>query len=90
MKKILLVFLLASFSLFGQSDENTCELVSKINTLLQQEHFKPKKVDDSLSVYVFDNLIDALDFNRNIFTKKEYLKLRKHRLKLDNYILKNN
>ena len=90
MKKILLVFLLASFSLFGQNDENTCEIVSKINTLLQQEHFKPKKVDDSLSVYVFDNFMDALDFNRNIFTKKEYLKLRKHRLKLDNYILKNN
>ena len=90
MKKILLVFLFASSSLFGQSDENTCELVSKINTLLQQEHFKPKKVDDSLSVYVFDKFMDALDFNRNIFTKKEYLKLRKHRLKLDDYILKNN
>ena len=90
MKKILLVFLFASSSLFGQNDENTCELVSKINTLLQQEHFKPKKVDDSLSVYVFDNFMDALDFNRNIFTKKEYLKLRKHRLKLDDYILKNN
>lgn len=90
MKKILLLFLLTSFSLFGQSDENTCELVSKINALLQQEHFKPKKIDDSLSVYVFDNFMDALDFNRNIFTKKEYVKLRKHRLKLDNYILKNN
>lgn len=90
MKKNLLVFLLASSSLFGQNAENTCELVSKINTLLQQEHFKPKKVDDSLSVYVFDNFMDALDFNRNIFTKKEYLKLRKHRLKLDDYILKNN
>ena len=90
MKKILLVFLLATSSLFGQTAENTCELVYKINTLLQQEHFKPKKVDDSLSVYVFDNFMDELDFNRNIFTKKEYLKLRKHRLKLDDYILKNN
>ena len=90
MKKTLLLFLLAPFSLLAQQNENTCELASKINTLLQEEHFKPKKVDDSLSVYVFDTFMDALDFNRNIFTKKEYLKLRRHRLKLDDYILKNN
>ena len=90
MTKTLLALLLTSFSLFGQSDENTCEIASKINVMLQQEHFQPKVVDDSLSVYVFDNFMDALDFNRNIFTKKEYLRLRKHRLKLDDYILKNN
>ena len=90
MKKISLAFLLTTFSLFGQNDAKTCEIVSKINTLLQREHYQPKPVDDSLSVFVFDSFLDALDSNRNLFTQIEYQKLRQHRLQLDNYILQNN
>ncbi|MBC7747842.1 MAG: peptidase S41 [Methylotenera sp.] len=90
MKKISFAFLLTTFSLFGQNDAKTCEIVSKINTLLQREHYQPKPVDDSLSVFVFDSFMDALDSNRNIFTQIEYQKLRQHRLQLDNYILQNN
>lgn len=89
MKKISLILLLTTFSLLGQNSAKTCEILSKINTLVQQEHFKPKPVDDSLSVYVFDTFIDGLDGNRNLFTKVEYQNLRKHRLLLDNYILQN-
>jgi len=73
----------------GQNSAKTCELLSKINTLVQNEHYNPKPVDDSLSVYVFDTFIDGLDGNRNLFTKLEYEKLCKHRLNLDNYILQN-
>ena len=90
MKKLSLAFLLATFSLFGQNDTKTCETLSKINTLLQREHYQPKPVDDSLSVFVFDGFLDALDSNRNLFTKIEYEKLCKHRLQLDNYLLQNN
>ncbi len=87
MKKISLLLLLTTFSLLGQNSEKTCEMLSKINFLIQNEHYHPKPVDDSLSVYVFDTFIDALDDNRNLFTKSEYEKLCKHRLKIDNYIL---
>ena len=90
MKKISLVFLLTTFSFFGQNDVKTCEIVSKINALLQREHYQPKPVDDSLSVFVFDSFMDALDSNRNLFTQIEYQKLRQHRLQLDNYILQHN
>ena len=89
MKKISLILLLTTFSLLGQNSAKTCEILSKINALVQQEHFKPKPVDDSLSVYVFDTFMDGLDGNRNLFTKIEYENLCKHRLLLDNYILKN-
>lgn len=89
MKKISLLLLLTTFSLLGQNSAKTCEILSKINALVQQEHFKPKPVDDSLSVYVFDTFMDGLDGNRNLFTKIEYENLCKHRLLLDNYILKN-
>jgi len=89
MKKISLLLLLTTYSLFSQNSAKTCELLSKINALIQREHYQPKPVDDSLSVYVFDTFIDGLDGNRNLFTKIEYEKLCKHRLQLDNYILQN-
>ena len=89
MRKFSLVLFLTTYSLLGQNSEITCELVSKINTLIQQEHFHPKPVDDSLSVFVFDTFMDGLDGNRNLFTKTEYDKLFDHRLLLDNYILQN-
>ncbi len=90
MKKLSLVLLLTTFSLLGQNDAKTCETLSKINALIQREHYQPKPVDDSLSVFVFDSFLDVLDSNRNLFTKIEYQKLCEHRLQLDNYILQNN
>jgi carboxyl-terminal processing protease len=89
MRKFSLLLFLTTFSLFGQNSAKTCEILSKINTLIQQEHYHPKPIDDSLSVYVFDTFINGLDGNRNILTKIEYENLCKHRLLLDNYILKN-
>ena len=89
MKKIALVFFLIGSSLFSQNSSKTCELVSKINSLIQREHYHPKPVDDSLSVFVFDTFLDKLDGSRNLFTKLEYEKLNRRRLTLDNAILKN-
>jgi len=90
MKKFLLFLLFLPIVLSSQSNDKTCETLSKINALVRENHFKPKPVDDSLSVFVFDKFIDGLDSNRNLFTKVEYEKLRKHRLLLDNYIAENN
>ncbi|SNR56467.1 S41 family peptidase [Flavobacterium sp. ov086] len=88
MKKIWLVFLLTSTVLFSQNSAETCELVNKINALIQAEHLRPKPVDDSLSVYVFDNLINGLDPSRNIFYKSEYDEIAaKYRLNIDDLIL---
>ncbi|SMO40193.1 carboxyl-terminal processing protease [Flavobacterium nitrogenifigens] len=91
MKKIsLLLFLLTSTISIGQNSAETCEILNKINALIQAEHLRPKPVDDSLSVFVFDNLINELDPSRNIFFKSEYDELaQKYRYNLDNLILKN-
>lgn len=91
MKKIsLLLFLLTSNLFFGQNSAETCEMLNKINALIQAEHFRPKPVDDSLSVFVFDNLINELDPSRNIFFKSEYDELaKKYRYNIDDLILKN-
>lgn len=90
MKLFSLSLFLISFSLFSQNGDKTCEILSKINILIQQEHYSPKPVDDSLSVYVFDTFMDQLDVNRNLFTQIEYQKLAQHRLQLDNYIVRKN
>lgn len=91
MRKIsLLLFLLTSTIFFGQNSAETCEIINKINALIQAEHLRPKPVDDSLSVFVFDNLINELDPSRNIFYKSEYDDLaKKYRYNLDDLILKN-
>lgn len=90
MKKILLVLLLVTNVLFSQNSDNTCEILNKINALIQEEHIRPKLVDDSLSVFVFDNLINELDPSRNLFFKTEYDELaNKYRTNLDDLILSN-
>ncbi|MEG0851123.1 MAG: hypothetical protein RSH24_14760, partial [Flavobacterium sp.] len=61
MKKIVLVLMLTANVLFSQNSDNTCEILNKINATIQAEHLRPKPVDDSLSVFVFDNLINELD-----------------------------
>lgn len=89
MNKISLVLFLFTYPLFAQNSNSTCEILFKINTLIQQEHVNPKPVNDSLSAYVFDNLMNQLDPSRNIFFKSQYNVLSsKYRLNLDDLILK--
>jgi carboxyl-terminal processing protease len=89
MNKISLVLFLFTYSLFAQNSNTTCEILFKINTLIQQEHVNPKPVNDSLSAYVFDNLMNELDPSRNIFYKSQFDVLSsKYRLHLDDLILK--
>ena len=66
MKKITLVLLFSTFSLFAQNSSANCDILLKINKLLQQEHYSPKPVNDSLSAYIFDELLNNLDPSRNI------------------------
>lgn len=91
MKKLSLVLLFVSFSLFSQNGESSCEILYKINTLIQKEHITPKPMNDSLSAYVFDNIMHKLDPSRYIFYKLEYEALSsKYRLTIDNLILEKN
>jgi len=90
MRKLLLLLLLISCTLSAQQTRNTCNTLSKVYKVIEREHYHPKPLDDSLSVYVFDTFMDGLDPGRNIFIRPEYEKLRKNRLSLDNYITDEN
>jgi carboxyl-terminal processing protease len=89
MKGLLYTLLLFPTLLFAQNSENVCQTISKISAIIQENHFQPKPVDDSLSVFVFDDFMDGLDLGRNLFSKSEYESLSKNRLLLDNYISNN-
>lgn len=90
MRKFSPLFLLITSFLFSQNSAETCEILNKINAVIQTEHLRPKPVNDSLSVFVFDNLINELDPSRNIFFKSEYDELAaKYRLNIDDLILEN-
>ena len=61
--------------------------MSKINTLIQEQHYKPKAIDDSLSVYVFKAFLKELDEDNRLFTEIEINTLKKHLYKIDDSIL---
>lgn len=86
MKKILLLVAFLPAFVFGQTDKDPCETLTRINLLVQQQHYRPKPVDDSLSVYVFDAFLKKLDDDNRLFTEIEINNLKKHKLKLDDYI----
>lgn len=75
---------------FGQTDNNPCETLSRINLLIQEQHYRPKAVDDSLSVYVFETFLEQLDDDNRLFTDIEINNLKKHKLKIDDYIREGN
>lgn len=90
MKKILLGFMIISSAIYAQNDNDTCKKLSKINALIKKEHVHPKPVDDSLSVFIFDQLVNQLDPGRNIFFKSEYDSLaQQFRLQIDDKIINN-
>lgn len=86
MKKILAAALMVPAALCAQQHEEACSIFSKVNNVLQERHFKPKPIDDSLSVYVFETVMDELDENHTVFLKHEYEQLEPHKYKIDDYV----
>jgi carboxyl-terminal processing protease len=87
---ILCCFLLFAATVSAQDNEKACLLWAKVADVIQREHYRPKPIDDSLSVFVFDQFIDLLDQDRNLLTKPEYQSLRLYRNALDDALLSGN
>jgi carboxyl-terminal processing protease len=90
LKKLYVFLSLLPLLNFAQGEVNPCETVSKINALIQSQHYKPKPVDDSLSVYVFNEFLKSLDEDNRIFIEPEITNFKKNQYKIDDYILSNN
>jgi len=85
-KKLFYIGILFPGLLFSQTEKNPCETLSKLNALIQENHYKPKPVDDSLSVYVFKTFLNRLDEENRLFIDPEIKALQKHEYKIDDYI----
>lgn len=86
MKKILAFACLLSLGVAAQNHGEACDVFLKVEAVLQKEHFKPKPVDDSLSAYVFNNVMEHLDENRMVFLKEDYDRLAVHKYQIDDYL----
>ena len=86
MKKLYLFLFLLPLSSFAQRETNACETLFKINKLIQQQHYKPKLIDDSLSVYVYTDFINKLDEDHRLFVEPEILYLDKYKFEIDDNI----
>jgi carboxyl-terminal processing protease len=71
---------------FAQNRDAFCLELYKVNMLIQQNHYAPKPINDSLSNYVFNRFIDQLDDDRIIFLKQDLDSLEKHRYRLDDAV----
>ena len=81
--------LLISLSIHAQDNTKACQVFNRISTVMEQKHYKPKPVNDSLSAYVFNTVIDQLDENHVLLIDEEFNRLVAHKLKIDDYLKSN-
>lgn len=86
MKTLFAPALLLSMAAMAQNHDSACEKFSKVNDVIQERHFKPKPIDDSLSVYVFTTVMEQFDDNHTLFLEEDYNLLAQHRHKIDDYL----
>ncbi|WP_040278036.1 carboxy terminal-processing peptidase [Psychroserpens damuponensis] len=85
-------FLLFTFiTVFGYSQETDvfCQQVKALTTVIEQNHYQPKIINDSLSTHVFELFLDNLDEDKRLLTQSDVTLFENDRFMLDNYI-KNN
>lgn len=90
MKKISFLIALLPVLGFAQSEKKACETLARINTIIQKEHYKPKPVDDSLSVYVFNKFFELIDEDNSLFVQPEIDVLKKYQYQIDDAVLGSN
>jgi carboxyl-terminal processing protease len=62
------------------------KLLSAVGSLLEREHYDPRKVDDQFSKEVFDNYLKSLDPEKNLFLQEDIDALKKYQITIDDEI----
>jgi carboxyl-terminal processing protease len=68
----------------------TCQLIGSIQRLIADQHYSPKPIDDSLSVYINREFLNELDTEHRLFLQSEVDELSRQALKIDDEIKQNN
>ena len=86
---LFLFFFLIIFFGYSQSKPLFCDQVKALKNVIEENHYQPKVVDDSLSAHVFDLFLHSLDEDKRLLTKNDIAILKKDRLSIDNYLENN-
>ena len=79
---ILALFVFCSNKKSGESDG----FLGHLTSVLTFAHYQPLEINDSLSVKVYDNLLNNLDRDKHFFTQEDIQKLEAYKYSIDDQI----
>lgn len=82
--------LLALQNISCQEAPSFCDQIAALNITLKENHYIAKPINDEFSRSVFELFIASLDYEKNIFTKKDIEIFSKEKDSLDDFINQNN
>ncbi|RXJ51321.1 S41 family peptidase [Gelidibacter gilvus] len=74
---------------YAQEDAVFCEQINALNQRVQEFHFRPKPLNDSLSKAVFKLFLERLDENKQFFQHSDLVLFQSDEFQLDNAIASN-
>ena len=92
MKRILIAVICSlMFITFGSAQNaHFCEQLQGLQSVIQNNHFSPKPLNDSLSVHVYQLFLEHLDPKKTLFTAGNIALFDVDKLNIDDYIKTNN
>jgi carboxyl-terminal processing protease len=87
MNKTLFIFILYAFTnLASAQDFRFCDELKAIVSTVEQAHYKPKPLNDSLSASVFKLFLNTIDDNQNFFLESDIEEFSEDIYAFDDYI----
>lgn len=75
---------------YAQDNADFCHQLSALNQRIQQYHYNPKPINDSLSKNVFNLFLERLDENKRFFHKSDMALFESDKFQLDDAITQEN
>ena len=85
-----LFFLTFTCQVMAQDRTKFCDQLAALSDLVEQEHFAPKTLDDSLSINVYNLFISQIDDDNRLFLQKDLNHFSQDEFLLDDFIANGN
>ncbi|OUR91800.1 hypothetical protein A9Q87_08305 [Flavobacteriales bacterium 34_180_T64] len=81
------IFFIFTFAnIHSQNQSSFCDQVEALAKFINENHYSPKTVNDSLSTHVFHLFMDIVDSNKRYFTQADIDAFKKDEFNIDDYI----
>jgi carboxyl-terminal processing protease len=70
----------------GGSLEQRKKLLAAIGSLLEEQHYSPKSINDNFSKQVYKRFLEAMDGEKNLFTQADINSFKKYETSIDDEI----